>query len=94
MNDDKIIELAREAGYGWSTADMHFHALQRFARLIRDDYSNKHARLWIKRIEAEREACALLCDDIAMTHDADGYPSGAAIADECAVAIRARGEIK
>jgi hypothetical protein len=40
---------------------------------------------WIERaIEAEREACAKVCDD--MDHD------GVMIAADCAAAIRARGE--
>ena len=34
MTDDEIINMAREAGYGWSMADMHFPALQRFAKLV------------------------------------------------------------
>jgi hypothetical protein len=38
--------------------------LERFAKLVRDDYSNKHAQLWLKRIDeavkAEREAIAAM----------------------------------
>jgi hypothetical protein len=34
MNSDDMIRMAREAGYGWSMADMHFPALQRFAALV------------------------------------------------------------
>ena len=41
-----------------------------------------------KAVEAEREACAKLCDEIA--NDYDGSPAGTG-ADNCAAAIRARG---
>lgn len=73
MNKDEIIRMAREAG-GYPTAptdrallifsESH---LERFAKLIRDDYSNKHAQLWLKRIDeavkAEREEIAKMFDE-------------------------------
>lgn len=34
MTPDEITRMAREAGYGWSSADMHFPALDRFAALV------------------------------------------------------------
>lgn len=34
MSTEDIIRMAREAGYGWSMADMHFPALERFAALV------------------------------------------------------------
>jgi len=34
MNREDITRMAREAGYGWSMADMHFPALERFAALV------------------------------------------------------------
>jgi hypothetical protein len=64
------------------------------AKQVRDDYSNKHANLWIKRIDdavkAEREACAKVClEQSARWHNdqRDVY-----VAHECAAAIRARSE--
>ena len=43
-----------------------------FAKLVRDDYSNKHAQLWLKRIdeavEAEREAIAADADWCIQNH--------------------------
>lgn len=47
-----------------------------------DAYSNL-----IRMVKAEREACAKVCDDRA---DADGFEG--CYANECAKAIRARGE--
>ena len=59
MTRDDIIRMARKADlhhYGGDVED----ALERFAKLIRNDYSTKHAQLWLKRIDeavaAEREA--------------------------------------
>jgi hypothetical protein len=55
------------------------------AKQVRDDYSNKHANLWIKRIDeavkAEREVCAQMVDHILKE-------GGGTYGD----AIRARGE--
>ena len=34
MTRDDIIRMAREAGYGWSLADLHISALERFAALV------------------------------------------------------------
>ncbi len=48
MTRDDVIRMAREAGYGWSMADMHFPALERFAALV---------------AAAEREECAKLVDE-------------------------------
>jgi hypothetical protein len=60
------------------------------AKQANDDYSNKHANLWLKRIDdavkAEREACANVCEDI------DEYEHDEDWATWCAEAIRARGE--
>ena len=46
MTRDDIISMAKEAGYGWSLADIHAPALERFAALV---------------AAAEREACAKVC---------------------------------
>jgi hypothetical protein len=51
--------------------------------------STPHLVELVKRaVEAEREACAKVCDDIATE---DGFEGG--YANGCAVAIRARGNI-
>ena len=42
--------------------------------------------------EREREACAKLCDEVANKHARVHYPDLESVADECAGAIRARGE--
>jgi hypothetical protein len=63
-----------------------------FARSIEREIGFARAELWIKRIndavEAEREACAKICDDMDSTSDYYG-PRVELI---CAEAIRARGE--
>lgn len=72
MTQDEIIEMARQASF---TKPFHeffpqldVYVLEAFAKLVRNDYSNKHAQLWIKRIDeavkAEREACAKFVDHI------------------------------
>jgi len=72
MTKEEVIAMAREAGYycydltathGGTTVETdevdEWAQLERFARLVRNDYSYKHAALWLKRIdeavEAERE---------------------------------------
>jgi len=75
MNRDDIIRLAREAGvpmeYSFNNRatvwDLH-PSLERFAALV---------------AEAEREACADICDQ---------HSTCEGIAQKCAAAIRARGE--
>ena len=96
MTREEVIAMAREAGFTvgpsrdgpddvWGVAS----TLERFAKLVRDDYSYTHASLWLTRIkgavEAEREACAKVCDDI----DAE-YGGEDVLATWCAKAIRAR----
>ena len=60
MTRDDIIRMAREAGISESHASGMFEFLERFAELVRKDYSFTHAQLWLKRfddaIKAEREA--------------------------------------
>jgi regulator of protease activity HflC (stomatin/prohibitin superfamily) len=80
------IEMAREAGLlTWlKPPEDVIERFKSFEALVRNDYSNKHAQLWLKRIDeavkAEREACAKLCDE--------------ARAARLAEQIRARGETK
>ena len=42
--------------------------------------------------KAEREACALICEEVANKHARVHYPDLESVADECAGAIRSRGE--
>ncbi|GEM_PF-3880395 len=56
MTSDEIIKLVQDNG-------LTLHGdIEHFAALVRDDYSYKHASLWLTRIDeavkAEREACA------------------------------------
>lgn len=101
MTRDDIIRMAREAGFhtkcfvkdevllvakhsngSWIGLD---EELERFAQLVRKDYSTAHANLWLDRIHkfvlAEREACAKVADELHLDYAHD-------IAEE----IRARGQ--
>ncbi len=95
MSKDDIIRMALESGMIVYEGDQDrvlfeggiVECLTRFAKLIRNDYSNKHAQLWLKRIDeavkAEREACAKVADEWVRAYP---HPSGV-IAER----IRARG---
>ena len=71
MNRNDIIRIAREAGLHIAT-DVSWMPIiglkyaEKFAKLVRDDYSTTHAKLWIDRINKfmleEREACEALHD--------------------------------
>ncbi len=96
MTRDDIIRMAKEAGseafkYPSMISEEDWLVLERFAKLVRNDYSNKHAQLWLKRIDeavkAEREACAKVCDDIDVEYEGEDV-----LATWCSKAIRARGE--
>jgi hypothetical protein len=87
------VEMAREAGLlTWlKPPEDVIERFKAFEALVRNDYSNKHAQLWLKRIDeavkAEREACAKVCDDIDDSH------WGCEVkASWCSREIRARGE--
>jgi len=69
MTQDEIIELAKQAGFS-DWAIQTPNDLIAFAKLV---------------AEAEREACAEVCDDIHAEHEVKG-------ANWCADEIRARGE--
>jgi hypothetical protein len=79
MEREQIIQWAREVGFDvllpaehtfgrggvyTSSDDEISEQLEAFAKKVRDDYSNKHAQLWLKRIDeavkAEREAIAAM----------------------------------
>jgi uncharacterized protein YutE (UPF0331/DUF86 family) len=74
MNREDIIRMAQEIAAQYSKAERfqtwtHDYMMQRLMELV----------------EAEREACAKLCDDLDKMR---GY----SYADKCAAAIRARGQ--
>jgi hypothetical protein len=70
MDREALISMAKEV---WMAGDVYIgpshESLEQFAELIRNDYSSKHANLWLRRIDeavkAEREACAKVLDDMA-----------------------------
>lgn len=82
MTEDDILRMAREAGGVWE-----FRRTFPVACVMYDEELIKFARLISAK---EREECAKVCDEIAA--DYDGSPAGTG-ADNCAAAIRARGEI-
>lgn len=96
MNRENIIRMAQEAGAEFAELPMmdawlftDDECLERFAELVRKDYSTTHANLWLDRVHKfvleEREACAKVCDDLDKMR---GY----SYADKCAAHIRARGQ--
>ena len=98
MTRDDIIRMAREAGFFDPELTQVLPSVERFAALVaaaeRERIKELNAPV-IKAInehmrkvqEMEREACAQVCD---ARSDADGWEG--AYADECAHAIRARGQ--
>jgi hypothetical protein len=103
MTREEVIAMAREAGFmlrsesvdgesdWWECFD---EEIERFAKLVVDDYNNKHSQLWQVCIEdvvkAEREACAKLLEGGSFLHD---QSPAKLLADEAAKAIRARGKV-
>jgi hypothetical protein len=72
MTKDEIIEMAKQAGYnGPNIAVFTMQDLETFAKLV---------------AEAEREACAKLCEDLSK----DMTPIAEQAAKSCATLIRAR----
>ena len=83
MTSDEITKLIQGNG-------LTLHGdIEHFAALVRDDYSYKHASLWLTRIDeavkAERVACVKVCDDLDIEYDGEDV-----LATWCAKAIRAR----
>ena len=73
MNRDDVTRMAREAQmpFYWRTGEItYLDKLERFADLVRKDYSFTHANLWLDRIHKamleEREACAGLRKEVAL----------------------------
>jgi hypothetical protein len=95
MNKEQLDHLWHKA-MRESVEDGEMFTRYHFAKMVRDDYSNKHAQLWLKRIDeavkAEREACAMVCEELPapdIYNDSDKSMWDVTTMD-CAEAIRAR----
>jgi hypothetical protein len=90
MTQDEIIEMARQAGlhfynFVWTSPTdtcmypegVYQEALEAFAKLVRED---------------EREACAIVCDDINAKYKWPDDVAERVASQWCADAIRARGQ--
>ena len=101
MTQNEIIEMAEQAGVAFSSDDypdiwgVHMHVgkqeIETFAKLVaakafQNGYE-KGIAAFNEAVLIEREACAKLCDELSDKHTWEGC-----YADECATAIRARGE--
>lgn len=89
MTRDEIIKLAREAGFNVEQGFLLRvtgidEDLERFAALVAAAEREACLEMVGILVEAEREECAKVCDQ--MDHD------GVMIAADCAAAIRARGQ--
>ena len=89
MTDDEIMELAKDFAIEGE--------LVGFARAIESrTLTNQKSRWYQVGVEAEREACAKLCDRLYRKEKAhaSAYGSGywCVTAKDCASAIRSRGE--
>jgi hypothetical protein len=76
MTQDEIIEMARQAGFDEHHAKFDTR-IEAFAKLI---------------AEAEREACAKVCETLWDTPANGMATEDSAYGNECATAIRARGQ--
>ena len=98
MNREDIIRMAREAGKHQWPLEPEF--LERFAALVvaheREVRSLRWDELIAKAVEAEREACAKVCDlpDGLDDWEIFGGADGRAICNDLAAAIRARRNAK
>ena len=80
MNKDYIIRIAREVGLppcAYDDYKNHIGKLEAFAKLFAAE---------------EREACASLCDELSVEAVKDEDMFRACVAQDCAEAIRERGE--
>lgn len=91
MTKDEIIRMAREAASGGQQIVVFtVPELLAFANLVASaarnmTFTQAHWTDYERSIvAAEREACAKVCENLAMQQDRD-------VRDECAAAIRARG---
>jgi hypothetical protein len=90
------IDMAKEAGFTWEPIGNIIGPLERFEALIRADEREQSLRRekliaerWAieceSQVEIEREACAKVCEGLPMQQEVD-------VRDQCAAAIRVRGE--
>lgn len=91
MTQDEIMQLAIQAGASPDANKiwlMYTEEIETFAKLVAQEVRDRimfgSRDDWVL---AEREACAKLCDELSDKHTWEGC-----YADECAQAIRARGE--
>ena len=84
MTRDEIIRMAREAGHAVRNIDGEVEVMDGDNYHIQTELIERFAHLVAA---AEREACAKVCDERA---DADGWEGY--YANQCAAAIRARGQ--
>jgi len=104
VTQDEIIEMAREAGLDWHTGwTLDDEEPNRFAILAYLAYdkateeanarANASWELMCKKMVAfEREACAKVCETLWDTPTNGMATEEKAYGEECATAIRARGE--
>jgi hypothetical protein len=96
------IDMAREVGINHSTCEFYKEELKAFEALVRADEQEKYkwdihscgptckryaCVAMREAVEAEREVCAKVCDDLAV----DAYNNHDILYEQCAAAIRARG---
>jgi hypothetical protein len=93
MTQDEIIRFAIQCRLvtTGNRDGLYMDALTEFAKLVAEkavrESSAEYRLGWNDGQIAEREACAKLCDELSDKHTWEGC-----YADECAQAIRARGE--
>ena len=89
------IDMAHEAGFELDCTSLEWHKrIKSFEALVRAD-EREQSQKWFDAVTAqhkqlilaEREACAKVCERLPMQQEID-------VRDECAAAIRARGETK
>jgi len=95
LTKEDTIRLAREAGLVPLNVECdptYIPVIERFAELVRKEYSFTHAQMWLKRfddaIKAEREACARVCEQ--SDEDGEGPDCWDWHSKDYAAAIRAR----
>ena len=89
MTKDDVIRMAKEAGCIPRRHPEYWDDVQVFAT---PDVLERFAALVAAFVAAhEREACAEACEQISKKSVGAGWPHGS-VADDCAAAIRARGQ--
>lgn len=103
MTREEIIRMAEQCGIPeFENYESQAENIMRFAALVAAaererikqknapviEQINEHIKALEDAVAAEREACAKVCDELSNKHTWEGC-----YADECAQAIRARGQI-